>query len=343
MKKYGYDQRSGAMFSWEFDFQYEGRPESVPDRSGVIISDDQIEDEMVGCAFMSGWTGDFILLHSDGKDHHYYLFGTDLRVGMWKGKEIDTGDLKKMTSRMPICICGKIVQSSEQMAKVCASFPNSRMYACPLVEELAAFGALARFVGKRPYRPYQVLFSGENNEPLNAEFREFDPSLDGDSMGRMAEIVMSGLPVVNEMKRNVIGVSSFYGKTLHKDWKPGCRMIVRVAEVDKYFPETPISSKNYVATSVPVQMEVSETLHWESGYNEKFSDVFVATDYMPGVSTFMRFYKTFSGRGFVFVSDQEEVIHGPIVPVFRSDKAYRVPRDKYEQSHGFLRSVCNAP
>lgn len=330
MKKYGYDPKTGYLFSWEFDFQYEGKNELVPE--GAVISEDRETDEMVGCAFLSGWTGEFLVLRSDGGDKKFCLFGTDLRIGMWKGSEVEPQNLAKMISTMPICVCGKIVQDPEEMAMLCAMFPNSRMYACPLVEELAAFGALVRVVKGRPHR---VDFSRDNKEIIEAEFRAFDPSLDGDGMGRMAEIVHAGRPVVNEVK-SVVGVSPFYGRTLNWDWTPGCQIIVRAAEMDRFFPRTPISAKNYVATSVPVKIEITHLFQMESGYNEVFADVFVATDYVPGVSTFMRFYKTFSGRGFVFVSDQDKVRHGPIVPVFRSDKSYRVPRDKYEQSHGFL-------
>lgn len=331
MKRYGYDLETGALFSWEFDFQYEGKRMASPE--GAVVSTDREEDEMAGCAFLSGWSGTFLVIRSDGENERFCLFGWDQRIGHWKGQNISQDNLRKMTARMPLCVCGKVVESPAMMSRLCTRFPSSRMYACPLVEELAAFGVLAKSIGKRPHRAVMVW---DNKTAIDAESKAFDPVLDGDSMGRMADLVAGGFPVVNEVMSS-IGVSPFYGRTLHKRWMDGSLFIVRMVEMDKFFPKASISAKNYAATSVPVKMETTEQFQALMGYNEPFADVFVATDYVPGVSTFMRFYKTICGLGIVCSSAQGSVRHGEIVPVFRSDKAYRVSRDKYEQSHGFLR------
>jgi hypothetical protein len=174
-----------------------------------------------------------------------------------------------------------------------------------------------------------------NKKVWNADSREFDPKLEGDGMGRMADLVANDLLPVNEYKES-IGVSPFYGKTLHRDWQEGSLCIVRMVDMDRLFPTVPISAKNYVATSVPVRMETTPQFRAETGYNGEHVDVFASTDYVPDVATFMRFYKTFSGRSFVWASEQDRVIQKPIVPVFRNDRAYRVKRENYEQA---IRSV----
>jgi hypothetical protein len=323
MKKYGYDETTGALFSWEFGLQFEGITK-MPE--GAFKSVDRPEDEMLGCVFMSGWNGTFVVIRSDGKSNEQYcLFGYDSKVGYWKEQNVRQSQMEIFNT---YCICGEVVQYPEKVADICYRHRTSRMYVCPLANELAALGVLVRNMDKM--LPYRVQLAWDNKEPINAEFKEFDPKLDGDGLGRMADLVTHGLSPVNEMMTTV-GVSPFYGKTLHREWCSGSRVIVRRSEVDTLFPRVPISSKNYAATSVFVKMETSEKFRELSGYNEKYIDVFVATDYVPGVSTFMRFYKTFSGRGFVFVSDRDVVQHKKIVPIFRSDRAYKVQRETYEQ------------
>ena len=78
---------------------------------------------------------------------------------------------------------------------------------------------------------------------------------------------------MNEVK-TVVGVSPFYGRTLNREGARGDQIIVRAAEVDQFFPQVPISAKNYAATSVPVRMVTTEQFRRTSGYNEEFADVF---------------------------------------------------------------------
>ena len=336
MKKYGYDQWTESLVSWDFTFHYEGKHPLPP--AGAFISENQVEDEMVGCAFMSGMSGSLMMVYSDGHNFTYCLFGVDSQSGMWRGNVVDQDALSKISMRVPICVYGGIVRLPEQMATLCNRFPNSRMYACPMIEELSAFGALVKKIGHKSYR---FIPAWENKQTMDAEFVTFDPSLNGDGYGRMADVLSHGMPVVNEIMTTV-GVSPFYGKTLHSNWQAGCQVIVRIQDIDSFFPRIPISAKNYAATSVPVRMETTDQFRMMTGYNDEVADVFVATDYVPEVSTFMRFYKTLSAKGFIFASDQDKVMHKGYVPVFRSDKAYRLTRENYEQTKGFIRSNKDA-
>jgi hypothetical protein len=332
MKRFGYDKDTGSLFSWDQDFLFEGSGKVVPE--GAFVSEDRIRDEMTGCAFMSGWTGKCIVISSDGETDHASLLGFVFKEGyLFKGLDVDQEELKKMSVGIPICVCGSVVLSAEKIASLCALYPNSRMYVCPLVYGLSALGVLVRNADKT-FSPRRMQITCENKEPIDAEFKEFDTKLDGDGLGRMADLVTHGLLVVNEMK-TVQGVSPFFGKTLHRDWMPGSQVIVRRAEIDSLFPQVPISAKDYAATSVFVKMKTTDQFRDAAGYNEPFVDVVVSTDYLPELSTFMRFYKTFSGRGFVFVSEQNLVRHKEIVPVFRANKAYRVLRGKYENCKAF--------
>ena len=314
--KYGYDKVTGSLVSWDFDFHYEGKHSLPPE--GAKISENQVEDEMIGCAFMSGWSDNVIVIRSDGDSFQYGIFGVDAKHGLWIGTGPDQEMLKKMSSRMPICVCGKIVSDSVKMMTLCGRFPTSRIYVCPLIDELAAFGVLIREIGHKPYR---FIPAWDNKEQLNAEHITFDAHLEGDGYGRMADVVFRGLPVLNEMM-TTIGVSPFYGKVLHAGWVPGSLALVRLQDMDTFFPHTFISAKNYAATSVPVRMETTEKFRKSvmDGYNEAFIDVFVVTDYVPGISTFLRFYKTFSGKGFVFATERDQK---RTMPIFRADKAYR--------------------
>lgn len=334
MKQYGYDTQTGATFSWEAGLQFEGVCPSAPDRA--FISNDRTYEEMYGVAFLSGLTGMFIIMKPDGEtvqvawgrsEGSYYI---ENEVEMAEFLSCPNSPLRIA----PICVYGEDVKSPEKIAELCARFPSSRIFACSLVDELAALGVLVENIRVTPFRS---VLAWENWEPIDAEFKTFEKNLNGDAMGRMADVVANGLFAVNEVSTTV-GLSPFYGKTLHRDWQEGCQFIIRKDEMDSFFPQEPISAKHYAATSVPVRMETTEQFRTQTGYNGSHADVFVATDWLPDASTFMRFYKTISGRGYVCVSDQGKIRHRKFVPVFRNDRAYRVLRENYEQTHGFIRS-----
>ena len=326
MKKFGYDKKNGHLFSWEFDFQYEGIVDVAP--VGSIISNNRILDSMIGCAFMSGWSGIMIVIYSDGIHDEYRVFGRDAGGAFWQGQVLTQAEVKSISVNIPFCVCGEIVRQPDALAEFCKQHPTSRIYACPVINELAAFGVLAGNINRLSHRSGLVW---DNTDPLDAEFMPFNPKLYGDSYGNMASIVAQGSPVVNEIMKSV-GVSTFYGRDIHQFWIEGCTFIVRIMEAMKFFPETPISAKNYTATSVPVRMKTSDAFRSVTGYNEPFANVLIATDYIPGLSTFMRFYKSFSGRGVVCSTEHNTVKHGLFIPVFRSDRVYRVPNEQYEQT-----------
>lgn len=331
--KYGYDISTGHLFSFDKDFKYEGMHMMPPNREGneIFITNGCIDvglsDRLYGCMFASGWDDKVIVLDANGNSLKYYLVGKDM-IGFWS-KNLYVGDkqYKDALLKYPLCVCGDAVYNPDKMLSICCLHPTSRMFACPIVEQLASFGVLASKLGRNPYR---MKFQWENKDVIDCDFKGFDKSLDGDSYGRMADLVTHGLRPVNEIM-NTVGVSPFFNRVIHRHYEEGCVFIVRMADVDRLFPQIPISAKNYVATSVPVKMKTSCEFRKESGYNGEFADVFVSTDYIQDIGIFMRFFKTFSGIGIVCTSDKDNISKSMCVPLFRSDRVYRMSVSQYEQ------------
>lgn len=315
MKRYSYDVETNDCFSFDKEVVYEGKFKLSPE--GAFQTQFRINEIVVGCAFSSGFSNNCLVLYSDGKKTIQIVVGYTKNDGYYLIPVCDD-DLTQLKRRFLTCVCGNIVKT-DGLADFCVRLNTPRVYVCPLVDELQSLGAL---VSNLRIMPCRMVMAWDNDDEIDAEFQEYDKVLDGDAFGRMATLVSNGMDVVNEVKRSV-GVSPFYGRVLHGQWKNGSTLIVRMAEVDKFFPHVPVVLKNYVATSVPVKVEVSDLLRGEIGYNERQANLFVTTDYIPDTSIFMRFYKSFSGKGYVFSSDKTGITN-KVLPVFRSNKAYRV-------------------
>jgi hypothetical protein len=298
---YSYDPEKLIGFSYKNrEFTYEGLMESNPE--GSIQVSDRIENEIMGCAFLSGQKDNIVVLNGSR------VVGFGIKNNPWVG------------------VCGTMVKSPKAVAGLCKMRPGTLMYVCSIVDELAAFGAL---VSEFKELPRRVSFLKQNKEVISADSMEFDLRLPDDGMGRMADAVAQGLYVVNQTMSS-IGIPIFYGMTLSREWLGTGHVIVRGDVIDKFFPNTPISAKYFAATTVPVSMSVSGEFRKVSGYNGKVIDVVVANEAEPGLDAFMSFYKAISKREFVFVT--KDVQHRDIVPVFRFDRAYRVKKEKYEQT-----------
>jgi len=318
--KYGYDPETGCLMSLDRNDELtdEGVLQYPP--LEALKTQNRIEATLEGCINLSSWKGYNVAIFSDGNKRKLFLTHLSEELFVY----IPIQDF--IPNKFPICVCGDIVRHPDKMMDLCAEYPCSMIYACPIVEELPSIGILVSSNKHKGGRRYPLAW--ENNNPVNAECRKFDPKLDGDGMGRMADLVANNLLPVNEYK-TALGVSSFYGKILHKEWMEESVCIVRMTDMDRLFPNTPVSAKNYAATSVPVKMETTSQFREEAGYNKSDVEVFVSTDYLPDCATFMRFYKTFSGKSFVWASDMDKIDHKPIIPVFRHNGAYRVKREEY--------------
>jgi hypothetical protein len=332
--RWGYDPGSKFLFSLRGEFSFEGTSGSVDslgDGSDVALAAEpvhssgweaRVAQELAGCMFLSGWRGNCLALRMGLLDDECYG-----AAGMLRGRSVTVhGSLGSMPDALPngcpACLCGPAVKDPGKVAEFCRAFPNSRVYVCPLVDELAAFGALV--VAASEEKPRRVNLFVPNKERLNEEFVEFDPKLDGDGYGRMADLVKMGLPVLNEMMSGP-GVSPFYGKVITDGLSGASVYVMRPQDADRFFPKEPISAKTYAAMCVPTRMVNTEAFSSKSGWKGKRVDVVVASDMIPELFTFMGFYAVMTGRGFFGTAPAGEVtIIRSKAPVFRSDRAYRV-------------------
>jgi hypothetical protein len=317
---YGYDGEH--LFSYDGEFKYIGETDEPPD--GVSAVEDKMAARMTGGYFLSGNRRPALSVWSDGEGAVTCV--SYVKEGQVRHANVDL----KMAHHVPICLSGPVVYDGEKLAEFCRTYPHSSVFACPVVQELAAFGAACQ--GVPTYRAFLADPVIEEYDGIDSQ--EYDPKLEGDGLGRMASVVSKNGFAVNQMRRPV-GVSVFYGRTLFRDphpERPGL-FIVQADSMVKYFPAEPVSLKSYAATSVPVVVSVTDKFREATGYEGEKAAVVAATDHVRGLPVFMRFYQLMSGgRDWVCFSDKYAV-NGfkqcQRVPVFRYNKAYMVPIDEY--------------
>lgn len=316
---YGYDGKH--LFSFDGEFKYLGIAEPP---EGVASGEDEMAARMTGSYFISGNRAPALNVWSDGE-------GAVIAMTYVKDGEIVHGNAGDggVAHHVPICLSGPVVYDGEKVAEFCRVYAHSSVFVCPVVQELAALGMSCR--GSKTFRAHMAWENDENYDGL--ECQEYDPKLDGDGLGRMASVVSTVGFAVNQMMKP-IGVSGFYGRTLFRDWdknRPPC-FIVQEHSMDKYFPAEPISSKHYAATSVPVVMDSTPEFQEATKCTENRVAVLSANDFLRGLPDFMRFYQLLSGMDWVSFSDENAVSGFKVckrVPVFRYNRAYMVPIDRY--------------
>lgn len=337
MTKYGYDPKTKFLFSYDREFKLEGRRDAFPDGSFLASSDSEMRSlqEIAGCMFLSGCDETFTVKGEPRGE----MVGA---IGRFRGKVMPVrGSLKTMEKAVPndwtVCLCGSAAGDPSMVAEFCRLIPSRRVYVCPLTDELAAFGVLVmNLPGERPRRAWLHV---PNMESAGDKFVEFDPKMEGDGYGRMADLVRKGVPVLNEMMCGP-GLFPFYGKVLTDGLQGASVYVVRSQEMADFFPSETLSV-TYAAMCVPVRVRNTEAFQKASGWRADWVDVVAASDMVPGVSTFMRFYKVMSGRGLFGVSGAKEVIIlKKTAPVFRYNRAYRISLDGSGRfdAEGFLQS-----
>jgi hypothetical protein len=321
MTHHGYDPQSKNLFSWDGDFKYLGKIDKPPENSFIVSEKGKRLCELIGCMFLSGCRKERIVLSLNKIGEE--VFGL---MGSIFGRRITFNTttvegMGKINGRenMMVCLCGGIVKHPQDMSEFCRMLPCSSVYACSVVEELAAFGVLVcGLAGKE--KPRRLNFCVPNTELLGTECQEFDMKLEGDNFGRMADVIRQGIPVLNEIM-TCMGISPFYGKVLVKEFAGLSTFIIRSDAVDRYFPYEPISAKSYAATSVFVEMKNTPIFSEHSGCNAKKVNIMVASDYVSGLQVFMTFYKIMSGFSFVGVAELKDFPKS--IPVFRYNKGYK--------------------
>lgn len=291
---HGYDEKSGHLFTWDREFVYAGRATNPPGSSFVVGDENRIQFCMAGAFFLGGVPNRTSVFWSDGRDERI----ADLFI--------DSSFLVCLTRCTPpsktdrIVLCGPGVAIPEFVASFCDRFPTNPIYVCPLVDELAAFGALvAGLFALDLDWPRRANLFQPFVESLDGEGREYDQTLPGDGYGRMALAVSQGAIVVNQMMTGP-GLSAFYGRMLAaKPVFPKSVYIINADCIDIFLPTTPVSLKVFAATNVPVVAKVSARFREVTGHQDDEAVVFVASDFIDGLGDFMRFYGAMTKQGVI--------------------------------------------
>ena len=215
-----------------------------------------------------------------------------------------------------IIVCGKLALQSDELRKVCLANPHDEVYALPWVTTKEGLEENAK--GNRG-KPRRVFPCEPNTDQADGEFQDFDENLKGDAFGRMAHIVATGQPVLNEVMKSPCE-SPFYGKVIMKEGASS--FLLDCNKVDKYFPCEPLSSKLYAATTTFVRFQNTEQFSEDSGCEDEFVDIVLASDFLPGSVSFTQFYRVVSGRWFVGIRDLSDFV-GLKIPLFRYNRGYR--------------------
>lgn len=316
---YGYDGEH--LFSFDGQFKYLGITEP-PD--GISVGENVMAARMTGSYFISGYRGPTLSIWSDGE-------GAVIAMTYTKNGKIvhsSAGD-GGVAHHVPICLSGPVVYDGKKVAEFCDTYSHSSVFVCPVVQELASLGMACE--GVETFRAHLADKNLDEYEGL--DFQEYDSNLDGDGMGRMASVISRNGFAVNQIMTPV-GISGFYGRTLFRDVDENREplFIVQTKSMDKYFPAASISMKHYAATSVPVVIPNTDEFRKATKCTADSVAVLASTDHIRGLPEFMRFYQVMSGRDWVCFGDKyaaKGFKSCKRVPVFRYNKAYMVPLERY--------------
>jgi hypothetical protein len=313
MATYGYDGRH--LFSFDGEFHYEGV--AVSPNHARQVGEKEIAARLAGSYFLSGQRLPAFNVWADGEQAAFVV--TYWRDGAIQSRKV--ANPGKVPPAVPVCVSGPIVENSEMMAQFCATYPSCSVFACPVVDELAAFGVVAE-----DQLPRRIFLAKPCEDELPFSSIAYDDNLEGDAYGRMAAQVKIGRAVHNQMYVGP-GASPFHG-VLTLAWNPERPLfMVRANAVTRYFPEAPISAKYHAATTVPIMMPTSEEFREETGCDREKVEVMVESEFIPGVPSFMKFHHVMSGKDWVGLTNA--VIPLKTMPLFRYNKAYKVPPKDY--------------
>jgi hypothetical protein len=338
---YGYDTESKFLFSFGESFRFEGKVDSPPDSATLVFPDQKKHYEFIGCKFLSGLRKASVVAWSDGAVVSYVVCQYDKNLG-YKELEKSQTVAEYCAEKTSVSLCGPVCRNPQKVAEFCRRFPITVNYVCPLVDELAAFGALVS--DTRGAIPHRAFFGVPNEQAIDSEFVEFNKTLNADGLGRMAHLISMGIPVMNEMM-TAVGISPFFGKMIHDGLRGSDVYIVRSANVNKLFPKETISVKNYAAIYVPVRVVNTKEFSNLTKCTSPTVDIFVTSEYVPGLPDFMRYYMVMTGHPFVGVAEAGDVqFSDRMIPVFRFNRGYRVSPDsmgKYDASRLLQSEQCS--
>jgi hypothetical protein len=221
-----------------------------------------------------------------------------------------------------ICVSGPIIHKPERMAELCNQLPSVPAFACTLTDGyLRAFSALVVALDEKE-RPRRVNLCEPNEEALSGRKSiDYNDDLDGDGLGRMANMLFQKVPVVNQIRR-AAGHSPFYGNLLLADEQFGEETyIIRPEKMKDYFIPNKSFGESFLMAHVPVEVQVTDRFKQDTETQRERVPILISSDSVIDLPVFMNFYHAFSGRSFVRVMR----IQGDTpqnLPVYRYNKWY---------------------
>ena len=313
---------NGYTVEWDGDFKF-----GVASHNAFKVEKNVVPTQVVGACFLSGFKDcSVVYLDTDGSTQSFQVSGPYVY-------EADF-EIADIPADMPWALCGPGVEDARLVSAKCREGVASCVSVCPLVGPLAAFGYLVgglALQGKE--RPRRTLFCEPYDDIIMQDVQEFDPRLEGDGYGKMAHVIISGKPVVNQMMRTPC-VSPFYGKVISADrwWgEPTFLLLPTIAA--HYFPTELLSVRNYAASHVPVFVRNNDEFAKDSGYEEDDVKIFVANDITPGLGSMLRFCNAMGGNKFAIASNPQSFTSIPeSIPLFRWLGAYNVDKELFREA-----------
>jgi hypothetical protein len=314
---------NGHSFAFDVetkDFEYVGA-----DGSPDIGGDSEIALSLSESYFLSGNSCLALNVYSDGSDFRAAVssfYGDIHHIAM---PTIPSS----LHHNVPICLCGPICKSPSAVSEFCRRFPNTKVYACNVVDELPAFGRLLkRIYEEHPnsnVRPRRICFSNlivDDEKTDGKRYFNFATNLPNECYAKLGECVGKSIPAVNTI-RDFVGISPFYGRIIStRKINEEPIFLISMTHVDEFFPTEAISVKNYAATSVPVRVKCGAKFKEHLDIDEDQVTIFVLSSYIEGQVTFGNFYQLLSGK---VVSMSFDIGSANIdnLPVFTSNRISR--------------------
>lgn len=306
----------GCVVEWNGNFRFGGDPEGALDVYNAVPA------QALGAAFLSGCIScRVVYVDEEGEERYFATHGANVvrREKDWKGHERWS-------------LCGPGVADGRIVADQCFKRKGGTMSVCPVVEELSAFGYLVGCLYARGLaKPRMTRFCEPTGELEGEDCLFYTKEYDGDGYGKMAHLVQSGVPVLNQMMSTICR-PVFYGRVIsvRKWWgKPVFMMRRQIAK--HYFPTESILLRDFAAAWVPVSLRNTSAFSNESGYGGELVDVFVPSEMTPGLGSFLRFLEAIGGMHFAASSDPKLVPVEKGIPLFRSLAAYNIGKEKFRE------------
>lgn len=279
----------------------------------------------VGAAFLSGKKKvHTVYVNKDGSEYNFIVSGPT--VVQTKNT---VEDLKPNDSWV---ICGEGIKDKRILRNFCERTKACTVTVSPLNDYLVPFGhAVGILMVKQLIKPRMTRFCKPWEESLPLEGKDFDPELEGDGIGRMAHLVQSRTPVINQMMKTP-SVNAFYGRVLMSGRWWGDPIFLMLPEIAlKYFPAELLSIRNYSSTWVPTAVNNTDEFAKESGYGGSQVNIFVASELTPMLGSFLRFVQIMSKDEFISSSDPKDLPIPEKIPLFRYHSAYNIDEDIFKE------------